>query len=171
MTIIRFLLNYLLLFEQYKLVRRISTVLAIRFRLKLILYTKIIVFSFLYNFGYLILLTIENIYKLNYYSYGFFYINSLNSSLELLFAILLAIFLFPLKKYISYYDPLLLNFNFLFLNIKKIKTDRTNISLLTKIVLNNKYQNKHNPLIFIGPFASKQNIFNNLLIGKISNQI
>ena len=167
-TFITFNKLYLRLFKQYKFERRLRTILTIGYRIKIIIYTKIMIFSFLYNLLNIVLLILEISFHLNYYIEGFFYIYYLNTCLELLFAIILSILFMPLKTSPLYYIPVVYDFGTLkFLAQIKANTEKSlNISQLRKDLLKN-YKKKEYPLIFISPFAKTEKVFNSVHLGLV----
>ena len=116
-----FLTNFINLYRQYRFERRIRAILTIAFKYKLIIYSKVFFFSFLYSLGFIILKFIQ--IKYNDVEDGFLFIYYMDISLEIFFAIILAIIFFPrhhsLMIEFEFYNKIT-NMNFL-TEIKKIK--------------------------------------------------
>ena len=157
-----FLDNFTRLFKQYRFERNIRTILTLTYKYKLIVYSKVFIFAFLYSLGFIIMNIIQISYHMNYFIEGSYYIYYLNVVLELFFAIILSIIFFPLKnsllyKFKIYYDYD--KFNFL-AEIKSNEEKSFKIINLTKEKLQKEYLKNEYPLILIEPFTKTNNLFN-----------
>ena len=164
--IVSFFNKFMRLYKQYKFDRRLRTVLTLGYRLKVIIYIKVLIFSFLYSIGFIILYFVELSYSINKNCYGFYFNYALNICLEMFFSIVLFVMFFPLKMSFFYFYPVYYDYesaNFL-AQIEKDKND--NISNLKKDILK-EYQKKEYPLVFIKPFAKNLNEICDAHIGMI----
>ena len=142
--------KYLNLYRQYRLTRRIRTILTLAYKYKLTLYSKVFIFSFLYCLGFIVINIIQLNYNINKYSNGFEYIYYMDISLEIFFIIIFAIIFFPFNN-VSL-AVLEANINMFFLSeIKKEK--ELKINKLSKKIIEENYIKKEYPLILLEPFA------------------
>ena len=161
-----FLSNFINLYKQYRLERRIRAILTLAYKFKLILYSKVFFFSFLYSLGFIILKFIQ----INYFdaNRGFLFIYIMDISAEIIFAIILAIIFFPRNHSLMIQFEFHNTINIFFLTeIKKDKEKNLQINNLNKTILKEKYFKKEYPLILLEPFAKTNNFLNacNLHIG------
>ena len=64
-------LNYFIgLYKQYRFERKIRTILTIAYKYKLIIYSKVFVYTFLYCVGFIIMNFYQINYHINYYFDG-----------------------------------------------------------------------------------------------------
>ena len=156
-----FLNNYINLYRQYRLERRMRTILTISYKYKLLLYTKIFIFSLLYSLVFIVVNIIKICSHLNYNIYGFIFNYYLNIALEQFFAIILGILFYPVRNSPAYYNQVhykLNSINFI-ANIKKKKEKYMRINNLTQKLLKNEYVKSEYPLILVEPFTKNDKIF------------
>lgn len=153
------------LYQKYRLERRLRTVLTLVYKIKLIIYSKVIIFSFLYSIIFMSMQYIQLRYKIHFYSKGFIMNYYINICLEIIFAIILGITFFPIKISVLYYYPINIDYDSLIF-VSEIKENNNNISKLTKKKLINEYQKKEYPLVLILPFCKNTNEFNQFYIGQ-----
>ena len=92
-----FLNNFIKLYRQYRLERRMRKRLALAFKYKLLIYFKICIFSLFYSLGFIVVNIMIIYYHLNYYINGFIFNYYLNIALEQFFSIILAILFIHLE--------------------------------------------------------------------------
>ena len=162
-----FFTYFISLYKQYRLERRIRTILTLSYKYKLILYNKVFIFTFLYSLGFIIINIIPIKYKIEYPDM-FVYIYYLNITLELFFANIFAILFFPLRNSIFYFFSG--NYIKFIAEIKKNKN--IGINNLNKTILEEEYIKKEYPLVLVEPFTKSDNLFNNshLHIGIVKNK-
>ena len=159
-------LNGYRLYRQYKLERRLRTLLTITYKIKFIIYLKILIFTFLYCLTFIIFHIILIASKINYYIDGFLYYYLIIIGIESLFIIILSIIFFPSKVSIMYYFPVQYDYDSLkfIAEIKQDKENEINISKLTKKICN-KYKQKDYPIVLIGPFTTCDKPFKDFHFG------
>ena len=165
--IISFFNKFMRLYKQYKFDRRLRTVLTLGYRFKVIIYIKVLIFSFLYSIGFIILYFVELSYSINKNCYGFFFNYSLNIALEMLFSIVLFVMFFPLKMSFFYFYPVYYDYESANFIAQIEKGKNYNISNLKKNILK-EYQKKEYPLVFINPFAKNINEISDAYIGMVA---
>ena len=141
------------------------------YKYKINIYRKVMIYSFIYSFIFIIYQFIKIIY-ISHYVNGFYLDYFINVCIELVFALLLVIFFFPVNKIgIFSYLPVLFDYNSK-KYITKITSDKEedlSISKLTKNILINEYKKNNLVLVFINPFSKSNEIKDNVYIGKIEN--
>ena len=95
--------NFIYLYRQYRVERRIRTRLTIAYKCKLILYTKVLIFTFFYCFGFIAMNIIQIVLKLSLKYNGFVHIYYLNIAYEMFFVIVIFIIFVPLKNSQKYF--------------------------------------------------------------------
>ena len=165
-----FLTNFISLYKQYRLERRIRTILTLSYKYKLIIYSKVFIFTFFYCLGFIII----NIISINSqmeYPEDFVYIYYLNIALELFFANIFSIIFFPLRNSILYFSEVNYDYNSIKF-IAEIKNNKNiGIDNLNRKILEEQYRKKEYPLVLVEPFSKSDNLFNNshLHIGIVKN--
>ena len=176
-----FLKIFINLYRKYRLKRRKRAIATLSYKYKLIIYSKIIIFSFLYCLGFILINIIPIIIDIDddndddneddYYYYHskrhrkIIYFYYINIAIAILFTIIFAIIFFPINNslllFIGY------NSNIFFITkIKKNKENKMKISKLRKKLIKKCYIKEY-PLILLEPFAKTNNILNgsNIHIG------
>ena len=161
-------LNGYRLYRQYKLERRLRTLLTITYKIKFIIYLKILIFTFLYCLTFIVFHIILIASKINYYIDGFLYYHLIIIGIESFFTIILSIIFFPSKISIMYYFPVKYDYDSLkFIGeIKQDKKSDMNFSKLTKKICN-KYKQKDYPIALISPFTKTDNPFKDFHFGLV----
>ena len=167
-----FFSNFINLYKQYRLERiRMRTILTLAYKYKLIIYSKVFIFSFLYRLAFIIVKFIQIKYK--NVEDGFLYIYFMDISLEIIFAIILSIIFFPLKHSTYFEIEFHNNINMYFLTeIKKDKEKNLQINNLNKRNMKVKYLKKEYPLALLEPYAKTNNFINDchMHIGIVKNK-
>ena len=163
-----FFRNFMQLYRQYRLQRVFRTILTLYYKYKLLLYSRVFIFSFFYCLGFIVLDLIQIIYRINRYTNGFNYIYYMNICLELFFCIILNVVFYPLT------NPLFVLYNFernimniddnvyFIAEIREKKEKNLKINNLNEKLLKNEYLKKEYPLILVEPFAKANNLFNDM---------
>ena len=164
--------KFMPLYRQYQLEKRLRTIMAIPYKIKLIMYIKIVALGFIYCIAFIILSFIEIIYRLNHYIDIFYYNYYFNIALEIFFCLIFGVIFFPFKLPILYYSPIIYNYNNRILKAKidKENESKYNISCLSKSILKNKYAKTKLPIVLLNPFSNEYNLINNLHIGLVENK-
>ena len=160
------------LYRLFKLERRLRTILYLTYKLKFIIYTKILILVFLYCFTFIIFHIILISTKIGNYSDGLFYYYLIIMAIEAFFSIILYIMFYPSKFSFAYFFRINLNYDsILFIaEIKQEKENDMNISKLTKKKLDKEYKAKEYPIALIGPFTKTDNVFKNINFGMVPKQ-
>lgn len=158
-----FITKLIPLYRQYKFEESLRNFFAIGYKAKLIIYLKIIIFSLIYCSLFFILPFVEIWYSLHRYTKGFYFVYYINTAFEMFLAFIIAIIFFPSKITFFYYLPIYYDFDSrtIITKISKENKKINNISNLTKEDLKKKYVKENLPIVFIGPFFSINNYFNN----------
>ena len=164
--IISFLNKFIRLYKQYKFDRRLRTILTLGYRIKVIIYSKVFIFSFLYSIGFIILYFVELSYSINKNVFGFYFNYSINIALEMLFSIVLFVMFFPLKMSFFYFYPIFYDYESVIFLAQIEKEKNYSISNLKKDILK-EYQKKEYPLVFINPFAKNLNEITDAHVGMV----
>ena len=170
MIFIYFKTKYIHMLKQYLLEKRLGTVLSIGYKIKNVIYVKIMIFSIIYCSTFIILPFILKIYIKIDNVVETFYVNYfITIILELIFNLVLVIILFPQDLTLFYFLPTIFDYNtFKFeVKIKEKNKESLNISNITRNLLKDEYEEKEYPLIFINPFCKTNNVFNGLHVGLI----
>jgi len=166
--IISYFNKFMRLYKQYRFDRRLRTILTLGYRIKVIIYSKVLIFSFLYSISFIILYFAELSYSINKNCYGFYFNYSLNVALEMFFSIVLFIMFFPLKMSFFYFYPVYYDYESAIFLAQFEKEKNYNISNLKKDILK-EYQKKEYPLVFINPFAKNLNDISDAHIGMVKS--
>ena len=163
--------RFIPLYKQYLFETKLKTILAIAYKAKLMIYSKIIIFSLLYSIGILILPIIEMNLSIHEMAQVYYYHYYINIALEMLFGFILSIIFFPVKITVFYYLPIFYDYNSrkILVNINKEenKESNFNISNLSKILLNKKYKKEKLPIVLMKPFSENNNIaYKDIILGK-----
>lgn len=167
-TIKMFFNNFINLYRRYRLERRIRTILTLAYKYRLIVYSKVCIFSLLYSLGFIAIniFPIIIFYKKEYYNDTYLdesgFIIYINISLAILFAIIFSIIFFPVHNSLLFYMEANINMYFL-TEIKKAKEKKMEINNLTKNIVK-QYYKKEYPSIFLEPFAKTNDFLNNCQI-------
>ena len=156
--------------KQYNLEYREKTMLAIGYEIKIKVYLKLMIFSIIYCFLFLLFPFIEKIYMgidnvvETYYLHYFITIG-----LESIFNLILALILTPKDLTVYFFLPTIFDYNsFKIETLIKEKLERKlNISNLTYDLMTYEYQEKQYPLIFINPFTKTDNVFKDVRVAYI----
>ena len=161
--------NYTHLYRQYEFELRLKTILASIYKIKLSIYIRIIIFSFIYSISFIVFQIIKLFY-LHHYINSFYFCYYINSCIEIFFVLLLVIIFFPKNLGLFYYIPVIFDYqtNAFIVLLKDKKENELKISNLNKNILKNGYKTEY-PLIFINPFSKSKNMFKDLHIGEIKN--
>ena len=162
--------RYVHMKKQYNLEYREKTMLAIGYEIKIKVYLKLMIFSIIYCFFFLLFPFIEKIYMgidnvvETYYLHYFITIG-----LESIFNLILALILMPKDLTIYFFLPTIFDYNsFKIETLIKEKLERKlNISNLTYDLMTYEYQEKQYPLIFINPFTKTDNVFKDVRVAYI----
>ena len=164
--------RFMPLYYQYLFEKQLRTILAIGYKAKLIIYSKIIIFSLLYSIGFIILPIIEMSFDIHALAMAFYYRYYINVIFEIFLSFFLSIIFFPAKITVFYYLPIKYDYNSrkIIVNIIKEENKRSNnnISHLTQRLLNKNYKKKELPIVFMKPFSKINNIlYKDIILGKI----
>ena len=167
--------KYIHMYKQYSIEKRLGTILSIGYRIKTIIYLKIMIFSIIYCSAFIILPFIEKIFIKIDGCVETFYVNYfITICLELVFHLVLVILLFPKNLTGYFFLPTIFDYNaFKFeYKIREENKNNLNISNLTRNLLKDDYVEKQYPFIFITPFCATNKVFDNNikvgLIGKVN---
>ena len=161
-----FINNFINLYKQYRLERRIRTILTLSYKYKLIIYSKVFIFSILYCLSFIILHIFLISSHFNYYSQSINYVYYLNINLELFFIIILAIIFFPVRNSLLYYFKVNYDYNSITF-VSQIKSSTENNMKISNLELKNlkdKYLKHEFPLVLVEPFTKTNNLFNDVHI-------
>ena len=162
--------KFIRMHKQYLFEKRLGTILSRGYKIKTIIYLKVMIFSIVYCISFIIIPFIEKIYIKIDSCVETFYVNYfITICMELVFNIALTIILFPQDLTLYFFLPTIFDYNtFKFeAKIKEEIKEQLNISNLTKSLLKDEYEEKQYPLAFITPFSGTDKVFTNLIIGLI----
>ena len=163
--------KYIHMYKQYSIEKRLGTILSIGYRIKTVIYLKIMIFSIIYCSAFIILPFIEKIFIKIDGCVETFYVNYfITICLELVFHLVLVILLFPKNLTVYFFLPTIFDYNaFKFAyKIRQENQNSLNISNLTRNLLKDDYVEKQYPFIFITPFCATNKVFdNNIKVGLI----
>jgi hypothetical protein len=165
--------KYIRMYKQYLFEKRMGTILSIGYKIKTIVYLKIMIFSIVYCSSFIIMPFIEMIYIKIDRCVESFYVNYfITICLELVFNLALSILLFPQNLTLYFFLPTIFDYNtFKFkVKIKEEDKDKLNISNLTKSLLKDEYVEKEYPITLITPYSRTDKVFTNLIVGLIKKQ-
>ncbi len=165
-------IKFMPLYYQYQLEKRIKRPLAIICKIKLLVYIKIIILGLIYCISFILLSLIELLSSFINYAELFYYNYYVNIILEVFLFFVYGIIFFPSDVPSFFFSPIRYNYNeFTIVGFDK-ENNESNIGILTKKVLTNKYAKNRRPIIFISPFSNDKNLFKNLYLGtvEIDNQ-
>ena len=159
------------LYNQYLFETKLKTILAIDYKAKLIIYLKIVIFSLIYNIGFIILPFIEIYLSIPDLAQVFYYHYYINVGLEILYGNILGILFYPLKVSVLYFLPIKYDYNSRKMIVKINKEEKNNnISNLSKRLLKTKYKEEQLPIILLKPFSRNNNIvYKDIIIGNTEN--
>ena len=163
--------RFIHLYKQYLLEKRLGTILSLSYKLKTIIYLKIMIFSIVYCSSFIILPFIEKIYiKIDNVVESFYLNYFITICMEMLYSIIIYLILSPPDLTLFFFLPIIIDYNrFKFeAKIKDEKKDDLNITNATHNLLKNEYQEKQYPIILINPFAKTNYVFSDLHVGKIN---
>ena len=156
-----FLTNFINLYRLYRLERRIRTILTLVYKYKIIIYSKIFIFAFLYSIGFIAIKIIQLYYNINDDNEGIIYIYYMDISLEIFFALIFGIIFFPLKHSFLFFFETNNDINIYFLTeIKKDTENNLQIKNLKKNILEEIYIKEEYPLVLLEPFTKIDNLLN-----------
>ena len=160
-------LNFIPFYRQYQFEKRRKTFFAIGYKLKIIIYLKILIFTIIYCLVFILLPFIEIIYSLNKYAEAFYYNYYFNVGCEMFLGFILSIMYFPIKISFLFYLPVYYDYNSrrFVAKISKENEKINDISNLTKNALKN-HKKENMPIVLISPYSDK-NIYNKLHVGSI----
>jgi hypothetical protein len=162
--------KYIPIYKQYSLEKRLGTILARGYRIKKVIYQKIMIFSIIYCLAFIILPFIEFlIIKIDSCVEAFYVNYFISICMELAFNIALSIIFYPQDLTVYYFLPTIFDYNtFKFeVKIKHNFEDQLNISNLTHSLLKDEYKEKEYPILLITPFCPTNKVFTNLNVGFI----
>ena len=162
--------KYIPIYKQYSLEKRLGTILARGYRIKKVIYQKIMIFSIAYCLSFIIIPFIEYlIFKIDNCVEEFYVSYFISICMELAFNIALAIIFYPQDLTVYYFLPTIFDYNtFKFeVKIKNKFEDQLNISKLTRSLLNDEYKEKEYPILLITPFCQTNKVFSSLKVGLI----
>ena len=161
--------KFIPLYRQYQFEKRRKTFFVIGYKLKIIIYLKILIFTIIYCLAFILLPFIEIIYSLNRYAEAFYYNYYFNASCEMFLGFILSIMYFPVKISFLFYLPIYYDYNSrrFVAKISKENEKINDISNLKKYILK-KHKKENMPIVLICPYSDK-NIYNKLHIGNIEN--
>ena len=163
--------KFIHMYKQYLLEKRLRTIFARTYKIKTVIYLKIMIFSIIYCSAFIILPFIEKIYLNIDSCVETFYINYfITIFLELFFNIILSIILYPQDLSLYFFLPTIFDYNTFKFKVEIKNTNKNTFSLsnLTHDLLKNEYQEKDYPLIFITPFSKTDKVFDNIKVGLIT---
>jgi len=160
--------SYIHLFKQYEFELKLKTILVDIYKSKLIIYKKIIIFSYIYSSTFIIYQFIKILFFHQYIN-SFYFIYFINTCIELFFSLILVILFFPKNLGIYFYIPVLFDYETeIFRAQIKYNSDELSISNLNGNLRKNIIKETKCPLLFINPFSRKNNLFNDLHLGEIA---
>ena len=162
--------RYVHMKKQYLLEHREKTILAIGYEIKIKLYLKLMIFSIIYCFLFIIFPFIEKMYMgidnvVETYYLDYF----ITICLESVCNLVLILILYPRDLTVYFFLPTIFDYNSFKIETKiKQKLERKlNISNLTYELMIDEYQEKQYPLIFINPFTKTDNVFRDIRVAYI----
>ena len=165
--------KYIHLYKQYQLEKRLGTILSVSYKLKTIIYLKIMIFSIIYCSVFIVLPFIEKLLiKIDNVVESFYINYFITIALEAFSSIVISNILSPQDLTLYFFLPIVFDYNrFKFkLKIKEENKEELNISNINGELLKNEYEGKKYPLVFINPFAKTNNVFGDLHVGLISKK-
>ena len=167
--------RFIPLYKQYLFEKRFKTIIAISYKVKLYVYSKIIIFSLIYSLAFILLPLFVKIFSINDYAEVFYYNYYINVGLEIFLGFILGILFYPVKITVLYYLPVKYDYNSKKILIKiKNNENLNNISKLTKGKLKYEYKKDNLPVVLMKPFANINNndniLLQNMIIGTIENE-
>ena len=162
--------RYVHMKKQYCLEYREKTMLAIGYEIKIKLYLKLMIFSIIYCFLFLLFPFIEKMYMgidnvvETYYLHYFITIG-----LESICNLVLALILLPKDLTVYFFLPTIFDYNSFKIEalIKQKFERKLNVSNLNYDLMTYEYQEKQYPLIFINPFTKTDNVFKDIRVAYI----
>ena len=161
--------KFIPLYLQYQFEKKRKTILSIGYKLKIIIYLKILIFTIIYCLVFILLPFIEIINSLNKYAEAFYYNVYFNVGCEMFLCFILSIIYFPVRISFLFYLPIYYDYNSrrFVAKISKENEKINDISNLTNKTLKN-HKKENMPIVLISPYSDK-NIYNKLHIGYIEN--
>jgi len=160
--------SYMHLYKQYEFELKLKTILVDIYENKLIIYKRIIIFSYIYCSAFIIYQLIKLIFLRQYINS--FYLNYfINSCIEVFFTLILVILFFPKNLGIYFYIPVLFDYGTeIFRAQINHNNDELSIANLNLNLKKNKFERTNRPLLFINPFSKNNNLFNDLHLGEVA---
>jgi hypothetical protein len=156
--------------RQYHLEEREKTILAVSYQIKIKIYLKLMIFSLLYCFLFILMPFIEKLYigidnVVEAYYADYF----ITICLEAIANLALSILLYPRDLTVYYFLPTIFDYNTFKIEakIKQKYEHKLNISNLTYDLMKDEYQEKKYPLIFINPFTKTNDVFKDVRVAYI----
>ena len=161
--------KYVPFYNQYLFEIRLKSILSLFYIFKIVMYQKVIKFSFLYSCIFIGFQIYKMIFLKDFADA--FYINyTLNTGLELFLVFILVKMFFPQNLSIFYFTPVFYDYNSKIYKVQITNEEnKLNISNLNKNILNDEYKKNKTPLVFISPFSKSNKDFNNIYIGENIN--
>ena len=161
--------KFIPLYRQFRFEQSKRTFFILAYKIKIIIYLKVVIFSIIYSLIFIILPFAEIINSLDKYPIAFYLHYYINTICEIILCFILSILFFPVKISFLYYLPVFYDYNSrkFIAKISKENEKINNISNLINKQLK-KYKDKDIPIVFINPF-SDNNSFQKLYIGKVEN--
>ena len=162
--------RYVHMKRQYHLEEREKTILAVSYQIKIKIYLKLMIFSLLYCFLFILMPFIEKLYigidnVVEAYYADYF----ITICLEAIANLALSILLYPRDLTVYYFLPTIFDYNTFKIEakIKQKYEHKLNISNLTYDLMKDEYQEKKYPLIFINPFTKTNDVFKDVRVAYI----
>ena len=165
--------KYIHLYKQYQLEKRLGTILSVSYKLKTVIYLKIMIFSIIYCSVFIVLPFIEKLLlKIDNVVESFYLNYFISICLEAFSSIAISVILSPHDLTLFFFLPIIFDYNrFKFqLKIKEENKEELNISNINCELLKNEYEGKRYPLIFINPYGKTNNVFGDLHVGLIKKK-
>ena len=159
--------SYMHLYKQYEFELKLKSILVDIYENKLIIYKRIIIFSYIYCSIFIIFQLIKLIF-LSQYINSFCLNYFINTYIEVFFTLILVILFFPNNLGIYFYIPVLFDYGTEILRAQiKYNSDELSIANLHGNLKENKFKETKCPLLFINPFSRNNNLFNDLHLGEV----
>ena len=160
--------SYIHLYKQYEFELKLKSILLDIYENKLIIYKRIIIFSYIYSSAFIIFQLIKLIFLRQYINS--FYLNYfINACIEVFFTLILVILFFPKNLGIYFYIPVLFDYGTEIFRVQiKNNSDELSIANLNRNLKKIKFKGTNSPLLFINPFSKNNNLFNDLHLGEIA---
>ena len=161
--------KFIPLYNQYQFEKIYKEPIFIVYKLKLLIYIKILIFTLIYSISFILLSFIELFSSFIDYAELFQYNYIANICLELFLGLILGVIFFPFKVPLYFYLRIHDIYNSRIINISIDKSNNnSNINILKKNILKNRFAKKQLPIVFINPFSNDKTM-KNLHLGTVEN--